>query len=413
VLNLLLRTVGAILLGALVVALTRGRSLSAGSSAVFLAVQLGLILLCALAPESAVLVTVLLLGGFAFLAFRRGAAEDSSIRPVAGLYLVGFFLYWIIEKYLLPLGLDRWMEPGNGGGPEKSGTLMAFAMIGISYMGFKVIHFLLDWRAGLIKDATPLDFLGWLFFFPSIVAGPIQRFQDWQQQRAAPNLTIDAVSEGLRRVIQGMVMKFVLADNLRESTLASMSAGALSSAPPWRLGLAAAAYSLYIYWDFAGYSSMAIGIGRFWGIRLPENFDWPFVSRNLNEFWQRWHMSLSGFLRDYVYYPLSLGMKRRFGRQYPNFSAAIPPLVTFVIIGVWHGATAGFLIFGLLHGLGMAWLAVAGRYKSRTAFQRWWEGSRTGHALAVLTNFAFVTFTLAFFSVPTDNLLLLLRRLLN
>jgi alginate O-acetyltransferase complex protein AlgI len=412
VLNLLLRTVGAILLGALVVALTRGRSPSGPSSSVFLAGQVGLILLCALAPAGAILVAVVLLGGFAVLTLGK-RADDSQIGPVARLFLIGFFLYWIIEKYLLPLGLGRWLGASGGVAGTTPGSLRVFAMIGISYIGFKVIHFLVDWRAGLIKDATPLEFLSWLLFFPSIVAGPIQRFQDWQQQRSAPILTLVDVSEGLQRLIHGMVMKFVLADSLRESTLATMSAGALLSAPPWRLAVAAAAYSFYIYWDFAGYSSMAIGIGRFWGVRLPENFDWPFVSRNLNEFWQRWHMSLSGFLRDYVYYPLSLGMKRRFGRQYPSASAAIPPLVTFVVIGVWHGASVGFLTFGLLHGLGMAWLAVAARYKSRTAFQRWWEGSRTGQALAILANFSFVTLTLAFFSVPTENLLLILRRILN
>ena len=146
---------------------------------------------------------------------------------------------------------------------------------------------------------------------------------------------------------------------------------------------------------------------------MPENFNQPFGARNLNEFWRRWHMTLTEFLRDYAFYPLSLAMKRGLGRTHPNLCAAMPPMCAFLAMGAWHGATVGYLIFGLLHGLGVASLAIGARYRSKVCLPLWWKETRTGHCLAVLTNFAYVTFAFIFFSLPDEGLVVLLQRLVN
>ncbi len=153
---------------------------------------------------------------------------------------------------------------------------------------------------------------------------------------------------------------------------------------------------------------MAIGVARFWGIRLPENFNWPFVSRNLSEFWKRWHITLSQILRDYLFYPLSLAVKRRKffrrhrGRRGPLRAFAV---ITFLIAGIWHGAGLNYIIFGLLHGIGLAVVALLQRYSGASRFVSWWNTSRTGYALATAITFSYVTLTLIFM-LPVDGVLL-------
>ncbi len=190
-----------------------------------------------------------------------------------------------------------------------------------------------------------------------------------------------------------------------------MSAGTLATVPGWQLAEAAALYSFYLYWDFAGYSQMAIGLGKFWGITLPENFRWPFLARNLAEFWKRWHITLSEFLRDYLFYPLSLALKRRaFFKKNLLLAAALPPLVTFLLAGIWHGAGVGFLLFGLLHGVGLGWLAVLQRITAKKKSARMWGESAVGHAIGALVTFAYVTLTFVLFALPAEKLLVLWER---
>ena len=142
---------------------------------------------------------------------------------------------------------------------------------------------------------------------------------------------------------------------------------------------------------------MAIGVARFWGIRLPENFNWPFVSRNLSEFWNRWHITLSHILRDYLYYTLSLAVKRRkFFRRHVIAGLVAPPVITFLIAGIWHGAGLNFIIFGLLHGVGLAVVALLQRYSGSSPFVSWWKTSRIGYVLATAMTFSYVTLTLIF-----------------
>ncbi len=368
----------------------------------FLAAQILLIVACGLVSLPGLVIVGAILSGYVLSLGVRG----NRAQRLAALFLGAYMAYWIFEKYLLAFGAESWIQliaPGT--------ELPNIAIAGMSYIGFKLIHFAVDYGSGEIEDVQPLEFLSWLFFFPSIIAGPMQRFQDWQAQRATSGLTVTAASMGIQRLVIGLVMKFVLADTIHLATLSHMPAGSIETAPMLRLIGAAFGYTLYIYWDFAGYSHMAIGIGHFWGIRLPENFNSPFLARNLIEFWKRWHITLSELLRDYLYYPLSLKFKRlRLGRNHPALAAGIPPLITFLIAGIWHGAGINFVLFGLIHGIGLAYLAVT-RNKPATAFGRWWLNSRVGHAGAAAINFCYVTFAFVFFSLPVDRLLVLAHRL--
>jgi len=362
-----------------------------------------------------------LLGGYAFFASREGPNRRSRF---ATIFFSGYLLYWFIEKYDIFRNIDRWLPAMRsasvqlmGGGsaiPIFGVSFIGVSFIGVSYIGFKLIHFFVDYRAGEITHVEPIEVLNWLLFFPSITAGPMQRFQDWQAQRRDPRLTLEDVSEGIRRLVIGMVLKFVLADSIFGLTIANMGPEALHDASPIRLAFAAVCYSFYLYWDFSGYSHMAIGLGRFFGIRLPENFNWPFISRNLAEFWQRWHITLSHMLRDYIFYPLSLRVKRMPRlRRHANLAAAIPPLTTFLIAGLWHGAVFGYIVFGAMHGLGLAFLAVSGRRRSQSAFSQWWAKSLFARLFATTFTFTYVTVSLLFFCLSTDQLAVIGNRLVS
>ena len=390
---------------------------------VFLAAQVGLIYAAGYATLSGLAFVLVLLGAFAAIRSRRPKAalgagadgEGAEPRPVAAAataLFVAYLAYWAVEKYAVPLGLFGWLASVAPAAAPAAGWVQAIAIVGISYIGFKFIHFHVDAASGEFADADSVEFLNWLLFFPAIVAGPMQRFQDWQEQRAAGGPTLDAVVDGVRRILLGLCMKFVFADTIRGWSLAAMDSGALSVAGFWQLVGAALVYTTYLYLDFAGYSSIAIGMGRFWGITLPENFQHPFVARNLAEFWNRWHISLSQILRDYLYYPLSLAVKRReFFRPRPDAAAAIPPLLTFAVAGIWHGAGLSFLAYGLVHGIGLAYLAIRKRRRPSTAFGKWWQKSRTGHVLGALATYGYVSFSFVFFCLSTSNLALLLGRL--
>jgi D-alanyl-lipoteichoic acid acyltransferase DltB (MBOAT superfamily) len=219
----------------------------------------------------------------------------------------------------------------------------------------------------------------------------------------------------LQRILVGVILKFVLADNIHALTLPQMSPGTLATASWSALASGALIYSLYLYFDFAGYCHIAIGTGVFWGIRLPENFNNPYLARNLAEFWNRWHITLSHILRDYLFYPLSLSIKRsRSLRAYPHVAIILPPIVTFLVAGFWHGAGIGYVIYGLFHGVGLAYLAVSrSKRKPAGSWDLWWSQSRIGHLSGAIINYIYVSASFVFFSLPTEKLRILAERIIG
>jgi alginate O-acetyltransferase complex protein AlgI len=216
-----------------------------------------------------------------------------------------------------------------------------FLPLGISFFTFEFIHFAADSYAGRIERASLKEYAAFIFFFPSMVAGPIKRFQRFQHELGHARFDAGLFSRGLTRILGGLAKKHVLADSF--ALLFAPLEGDLAGLGRGQAALGILVYGMRIYLDFSAYSDVAIGSGMLFGITLPENFRWPYCSRDIGEFWRRWHISLSQWIRDYVYIPL--GGSRRGGWR-TDFNV----LVAFGASGLWHGAGYNFLLWGLWHG---------------------------------------------------------------
>ncbi|MAG32507.1 MAG: membrane-bound O-acyltransferase family protein [Deltaproteobacteria bacterium] len=215
--------------------------------------------------------------------------------------------------------------------------------IGISFFTFQAISYLIDIHRGEHPpQRNPIRLALFISLFPQLIAGPIVRYKDLVDQLASRAIDVEAVAAGIRRFTVGLSKKLLIANSLGvpADAIFALPAGELGPSVAW-FGLLC--YSLQIYFDFSGYSDMAIGLGRLFGFRLPENFDQPYRAASLTEFWRRWHISLSSWFRDYLYIPLG-GNRHGSRRTYVNL------LIVFLLCGLWHGASWNFIVWGLLHG---------------------------------------------------------------
>ena len=218
--------------------------------------------------------------------------------------------------------------------------------LGISFYVFQAVAAVVDAYRGSVAPArSPVDFGCYLAMFPQLVAGPIVRFSDVAGRLRARHVDAERVGSGMRRFLAGLAKKALLADTFAEFADAAWGFADRGLAVPALLAwLALVSYALQIYYDFSGYSDMAIGIGRMLGFDFPENFLHPYAASSVRDFWRRWHVTLSGWFRDYLYIPLG-GSRRGRWRTCRN------SLVVFALCGLWHGAGATFLLWGLWHGL--------------------------------------------------------------
>lgn len=218
--------------------------------------------------------------------------------------------------------------------------------IGISFVTFQKISYLVDvYRGTNGPQSSFKEYLLFVVLFPQLIAGPIVRYKDVadQLQNRKGNESVKDVFEGLFIFIIGLAKKVLLANvfgGFVNEVFASGIVG-LSTTDAW-LGMVA--YSFQIYFDFSGYSDMAIGLGRMFGFKFLENFSWPYLSGSITEFWKRWHMTLGGFFKDYLYIPLG-GNRNGVKRAYVNLT------LVFLISGLWHGASWNFVLWGIYHGL--------------------------------------------------------------
>lgn len=216
--------------------------------------------------------------------------------------------------------------------------------IGLSFLAFQSISYIFDVARGDAPPAKKLsDFLAFSSLFPQLIAGPVLRYKDLAHQFEERTHSIAIFSRGLRRFIEGLAMKLLIADSVAPLADRMFALADPTMAEAW---LGAVAYSVQLLFDFAGYSAMAIGLGLMIGFRFPENFDAPYTSRSITEFWRRWHISLSTWFRDYLYIPLG-GNRGSTPRQAFNLMA------TMLIAGLWHGASWNFVVWGGMHGLAL------------------------------------------------------------
>lgn len=302
---------------------------------------------------------VLILIAFKYVAFLSGTYDD-------------------LARFLNLPALDRttrWLLP-----------------LGVSFFTFEFVHFAADSYLGKTERVRLSEYAAFILFFPTMVAGPIKRIQDFQPKLRQASFDPALAAQGVTRILAGLAKKHVLADTF---TLWSDNLGtaALYSASRTEIALWVLAYGGKIYFDFSGYSDIAIGSGYLFGLRIPENFSWPYASRNINEFWRRWHISLSLFIRDYVYIPLG-------GSRLTSFRTSVNILVAFAISGLWHGAAYNFLVWGLWHGA----LLVVHRAWSKA-------GLTMPTVVAIPTTFIAVTIGWAFFSMELPRAMFALGRL--
>jgi alginate O-acetyltransferase complex protein AlgI len=218
--------------------------------------------------------------------------------------------------------------------------------LAISFFTFEFVHVLVDAYQRKLKSVDALEFAVFAMFFPTLVAGPIKRYESFAPQvRAIAPLDRTELALNAYRIAIGLVKKIVLADSCGILTQPILTPGA----PYGRLDywLAAVAYAGKIYFDFTGYSDIAIGIAGLLGLKIPENFDRPYWAPNIASFWRRWHMSLSSWIRDYIFIPLG-------GSRRPPLVVLLNLFVAMAIAGLWHGAAWTFVVWGLWHGLGLA-----------------------------------------------------------
>lgn len=271
-------------------------------------------------------------------------------------------------------------------------------------------------QAGRVKSFTLQDYCTFVLFFPQLVAGPIVHYREMMPQFQAIRCRADRenIAVGVTLVLFGLFKKVVLADNIAPLVTPiynnAAAGGHISLLPAW---IAAIGFTLQIYFDFSGYTDMALGLARFFGIRLPPNFYSPLRASCIIDFWLRWHMTLTRFLTAYIYNPMVLSLTRRrlatgkrgFGGRNTTVGAfvsllMVPTVLTMFVSGLWHGAGYGFVVWGLLHGfyitINHGWRVVAARvWPDRARYDR------VMTPLGLVLTFVAVTASMVFFRAPT------------
>ena len=282
-------------------------------------------------------------------------AALSWLGPKRPLTLIVMLLILVIFVILKTTSLadeaKRWLLDWQG----QSESLLPRAnleWLGFSYVAFRLIHTLRDRQTGKLPVLSLREYVTYTIFFPAFTAGPIDRAQRFLSDlQNLPGLEASRLVQGGMRIAVGIGKKFVIADMLAYMALNATKADqATSTLGVWVLLYA---YTFQIYFDFSGYSDIAIGIGQLFGIKLPENFSQPYVKRNITTFWQSWHMTLSQWVRDYVFLPLTRYLLKRKHKPSPTVLALIGQITTMLVIGLWHGVTWGFIVWGLWHGVGL------------------------------------------------------------
>ncbi len=314
---------------------------------------------------------------------RESGRRGGVIRPTAGLlFAVGvnvallcLFKYWAGLCGLINTLLGTSLSPRALPLP-----------IGLSFYTFSVLSYLFDvYRGKTEAQKNPLKFALFVTFFPKVVSGPIVQYADFEAELSASrrSMTFADLGEGAALFIVGLGKKLLLADGLSTSFYAmqALPGDQISVATAW---LGSLFYSLVLYFDFSGYSDMAIGLGKMLGFRMEKNFDHPYISLSVTEFWRRWHISLGRWFRDYVYFPLG-------GSRVSGGRAVLNLLIVWLLTGIWHGSTLGFLLWGLIHGFAQ----LMEKYPLKNALDK------TPRILRWLGTMLLVNMAWVFFSAPT------------
>lgn len=271
--------------------------------------------------------------------------------------------------------------------------------LGFSYIAFRLLHTIRDRQSGRLPVVSLSEYLIYVIFFPTLTAGPIDRIEHFVGDLRRPlALTADDLGEAGKRLVFGLFKKFAVADVLVMIALNPTNALQVRSAG-WAWVLIYA-YAFQIYFDFSGYTDIAIGLGRLLGIKLPENFNAPYLKPNLTQFWNNWHMTLTQWFRAYFFNPVTRALRSGKKPLPILFIILVTQVATMVLIGLWHGVTFNFVIWGLWHGLGLfvhnRWSELT-RRRFAAVSPRWQAALNVG---GVLLTFNFIALGWVFFALP-------------
>ena len=271
-----------------------------------------------------------------------------------------FCLYGILQAILL-LGVFKYLgflgRVWNDAAPwlsfpELHGVPKLILPLGLSFFTFEFIHYAADCYVGKIEKSRVRDYAAFIFFFPTMVAGPIKRFQQFSAELAHARFDPVAIAQGATRIFVGLAKKHALADTFHQWAT-PLNTDVLYTESRAVICARVVAYTWKMYFDFSGYSDIAIGCAKLFGIGVPENFDWPYFARNIVDFWRRWHISLMTWLESYVFIPLLFSGWRLpgFNGRANNRRLAVATLGVFLVSGIWHGAGYNFVLWGLYQGI--------------------------------------------------------------
>lgn len=282
----------------------------------------------------------------------------SRLRPrpvLIGGLLVLIALFILLKTEVLGTALAV-VWRGATGQDQTLAALGDLNWLGFSYLAFRLIHTLRDRQMGILPALTLREYVTYVVFFPALVAGPIDRAERFiEDVRALPALRrwdADRLGRGLGRIAVGVFKKFVIADLLAFGLALTPTLVEQAVSTP-HLWLLLYGYGLRLFFDFSGYSDIAIGLGILFGVALPENFNRPYTRTSITTFWQSWHMTLSAWARTYVFSPLFRALSKRDPKPSPLLIAFSAQIATMLVIGLWHGVTVNFVIWGLWHALAL------------------------------------------------------------
>lgn len=305
------------------------------------------------------------------LAFVSTFTHDSAqLAPFAGLLALGFAAVKLLERWksrllftvlLLAALLAFCCLKRYTFVPHGLLLPYVYLTVGMSYVFFRIMHLIIDaYQGSLPERVGPIAYVNFTLNFTALISGPIQFFRDYRRTESEhpPALTEAAVGTALERIVAGFFKVAIVSPMLWAIHDGCLGRVAVSPSPAQHAvyaALAFGAYPVYLYFNFSGYTDFVIGVARFLRLELPENFDRPFLAEGYIEFWGRWHMTLSNWLKTYVYSPLLITLMRRYpSRSAERYVGVVAYFVTFFLIGAWHGQTSMFLMFGVLQGVGVS-----------------------------------------------------------
>jgi alginate O-acetyltransferase complex protein AlgI len=338
----------------------------------------------------------------------RGTEIHVNRRLLSVFIILIIVLVVVLKTETLSTGVSRFWR-GLTGQNTSLASPIDLQWLGFSFVAFRLLHTFRDRQTGLLPALSLREYLSYVIFFPSYTAGPIDRAErfvdDYRVLPTIKGLDAPRFAMGLERIVIGMFKKFVIADLLVRgiSLNASSASQAQSSLGLWILLYG---FAFRIYLDFGGYSDIAIGIGLLFGVKLPENFRRPYLRSNISAFWQSWHITLSKWVRYYIFTPLSRSMLRQPSRPSNTLIVLCAHMSTMIVIGLWHGVTLNFLFWGIWHGLA---LFVHKVWSDST--RKWYIGldtrprrKRAWTVLAWFVTFNYVSIGWVWFALPTISL---------